>query len=66
MILRQDDDHNYIIVDESGYRMYIAGWYAGGITFRKAVVEGDKLGLGPDTWVIMQYNRIRLAGERMD
>ena len=65
MILREDDYDNYITVDENGYQMFVSGWYAGGITYHKALVEGDKLGCSPDTWAIMQYNNIRLMGERL-
>lgn len=66
MILRQDDENNYITVDETGYTMHVDGWYAGGFPYQRAVKEGRKAGMAPDSWAISQYNRIRLLEERLE
>lgn len=59
MILRQDDENNYITVDENGYMMHISGWCAGGFPYERARKEGRRIGVGPDTWAIMRYQHIR-------
>ena len=66
MILRQDDDNNYIEINDNGYTLHISGWYAGGFSYTRAVREGAKRGVAPDNWAIMEYNRIRLQEARME
>ena len=59
MIIHMDDDKNYISKDQNSYTFWIEGWFAGKIAHCKANKNGKAQGIGPDTWAIRQYNRIR-------
>ena len=52
MIIRKDDDRNYIERNGNDYLMYINGWYAGGFTLSKSGVKSD-------TQAIEIYKRIK-------
>ena len=52
MVIRKDDDRNYIERNGNDYSMYINGWYAGGFAFSKSGVESD-------TQAIEIYRRIK-------
>ena len=52
MIIRKDDDRNYIERNGNDYSMYINGWYAGGFAFSKSGVKSD-------TQAIEIYRRIK-------
>ena len=52
MIIRKDDDKNYIERNENDYSMYINGWYAGSFAFSKSGVKSD-------TQAIEIYKRIK-------
>ena len=52
MIIRKDDDRNYIERNGNNYSMYINGWYAGGFAFSKSGVKSD-------TQAIEIYRRIK-------
>lgn len=52
MIIRKDDDRNYIERNGNDYSMYINGWYAGGFALSKSGVKSD-------TQAIEIYKRIK-------
>ena len=52
MIMRKDDDRNYIERNGNDYSMYINGWYAGGFALSKSGVKSD-------TQAIEIYKRIK-------
>ena len=41
MIIRKDDDRNYIERNGNDYSMYINGWYAGSFALTKSGVKSD-------------------------
>ena len=51
MIIRKDDDRNYIERNENDYSMYINGWYAGGFAFSKSGVKSDTQAIEIYRWI---------------
>ena len=52
MIIRKDNEYNFIEKVDKQYKMYINGWYAGGFALSKSGVKSD-------TQAIEIYKRIK-------